>query len=63
MCRSSACAGETQLQHIIAAVRTRWERVEYRSGTAGLETAWTAELLRRIRYGTGQSCLYRAVLV
>jgi hypothetical protein len=63
MCRSSACAGETQHQPIIAAVRTLWERVGHRSGTAGLETAWTAEILRRMIHGTSPSCLYRAVLV
>jgi len=44
-------------------VRTLWERVGHRSGTAGLETAWTAEIVRRMMHGTGQSCLYRAVLV
>jgi hypothetical protein len=53
MCRSSSCAGETQLQHIIAAVRTLWERVQHRSGTAGLETARTSEILRRMMHGTG----------
>ena len=63
MCRSSACAGETQRPHIIAAVRTLWEHVGHRSGTVSLETAWTAEILRRRMHGTGQSCLYRAVLV
>ena len=63
MCRSSSCTGETQHQPIIAAVRTLWERVGHRSGTAGLETAWMSEILRRMIHGTGQSCLYRAVLV
>jgi hypothetical protein len=63
MCRSSACAGETQHQPIIATVRTLWERVGHRSGTAGLGTAWTAELLLHMIHRTGQSCLYRAVLV
>ena len=63
MCRSSSCAGETQHQPIIAAVRTLWERVGHRSGTAGLETVWTAEIVRRMIHGTGPSCLYRAVLV
>ena len=44
-------------------MRTLWERVGHRSGTAGLETAWTAEIVRRMMHGTGQSCLYRAVFV
>jgi hypothetical protein len=44
-------------------VRTLWERVGHRSGTGGLETAWTAEILRLMMHGTVQSCLYRTVLV
>jgi len=51
MWRHSSCAGETQLQQASAAVRTMWERVGHRSGTAGLETAWTSEILRRILHG------------
>jgi hypothetical protein len=61
MGRLSSCAGETQLQQAIAAVRTMWERVGHRAGTAGLETAWTSEFLRRIVHGTGQSYLYYVV--
>ena len=34
----------------------------YRSGTAGLETAWTSEILCRIVHGTAQSRLSRVVL-
>jgi hypothetical protein len=61
MGRHSSCAGRTQLQQVIASVRMMWERVGHRAGTAGLETAWTSELLRRIVHGTGQSCLYCVV--
>src|SRR5919202_6032645 len=63
MGRHSSCAGETQFQQVIAAVRTMWERVGHRAGSAGPEPAWTSELLRRMVHGTGQSCLYRVVLV
>jgi hypothetical protein len=63
MWKHSSCAGGTQLQQVIAAVRRRWERVGHRAGTAGLETAWTSEFLRRMVHGIGQSGLYRVVLV
>ena len=61
MVRHSSYIGETQLQQIIAAVRTMEERAGHRAGTAGRETAWTSELLRRIVHGTNQSCLYCVV--
>ena len=44
-------------------MRTMGERVGHRAGTAGPVPAWTSEFLRRMAHGTGQSCLYRVVLV